>query len=161
MRVWTCRPQDVIRCCFSGSIDKMLFLMGLSLAWGLPASVGWQVIDLPGIHLPLPLQHWDYRLLYTSGLLRRFWGLKLRPSSPQSFQGKPSMDGTLPPAPALEHLKDLFQTGVGLGSSISSSSHLQPYRALVSSFIRKEIRQGPQGLGEAKENTSGVWHRPQ
>ena len=48
------------------------------------------------------------------------------------------MDGTLSLAPALELLKDLFQTGVRLGSSISSSSHLQPYRALVSSSVREE-----------------------
>lgn len=71
------------------------------------------------------------------------------------------MDGTLSLAPALELLKDLFQTGVRLGSSISSSSHLQPYRALVSSFVREEICQGPRGLWEAKENISGVWHWPQ
>ena len=67
------------------------------------------------------------------------------------------MDGTLSLGPALELLKDLFQTGVRLGSSISSSSHLQPWFPHPSE--RKYAKD--RGLWEAKENISGVWHWPQ
>lgn len=68
------------------------------------------------------------------------------------------MDGTLSLAPALELLKDLFQTGVRLGSSISSSPTCSLTEPWFPHPSERKYAKDPGGLWEAKENISGVWH---
>lgn len=58
-----CKPKHLFRCHSLGVIYNF-WRQGLSLAWDLPSKLGWLTSDSPGVHLFLPLQHWDYKCIF-------------------------------------------------------------------------------------------------